>query len=648
MPVNDAAIDILRPTCSLGGRLKCLKRTYTGEKKYFVQMKTFFRIFKYAERLSFFLPQYIIFTLLAVIFSAFNLALLIPLMRVLFGQLDETLENATATPPDFSLDLIDWLTESFQYHFARVIIENGRENALLFVCLVVVISVFLANIFRYFAALTASYIRLDTVKNLRMHIFERISALHIGYFNTERKGDMISRITNDVNEVEVSILSGFKVFFKEPLTIVVFFIMLFKISFELTIFTLIVLPISGGIMAEIIKRLKKRARQSQESLGRIVNILDETLGGMRVVKAFNARRYVVKKVDEETDFYRHVNLSYSRKRELASPLSEALGVTIVAIILFYGGSLVLNDQSDLDPSAFIAYLAVFSQIISPAKTFSTGITGLQKGLVSAERIFSVIDMQPAIKDKPGAAKVKEFKDGIAFENVNFAYGTEPVLKDINLKIPKGKMVALVGPSGGGKSTLADLVPRFYDPLEGKVTIDGMDLRDIELFSLRALMGIVTQESILFNDTISNNIAFGIENADREAVIKAAKIANAHDFIVELENGYDTSIGERGSKLSGGQRQRISIARAVLKNPSILILDEATSALDSESEKLVQEALQNLMQNRTALVIAHRLSTIQHADEIVVIQDGKIVERGTHEELLIREGMYKKLQSIQNT
>jgi subfamily B ATP-binding cassette protein MsbA len=611
-------------------------------------MKTFFRIFNYAERLSFFLPQYVIFTFLAVIFSAFNLALLIPLMRVLFGQLDETLESAGATPPEFSLDLIDWLTESFQYHFANVIIENGRENALLFVCFVVVISVFLANIFRYFAALIASYIRLDTVKNLRMHIFDRISALHIGYFNTERKGDMISRITNDVNEVEVSILSGFKVFFKEPLTIIVFFLMLFKISFELTIFTLTVLPISGGIMAEIIKRLKKRARQSQESLGRIVNILDETLGGMRVVKAFNARRYVVKKVDEETDFYRHVNLSYSRKRELASPLSEALGVTIVAIILFYGGSLVLNDQSDLDPSAFIAYLAVFSQIISPAKTFSTGITGLQKGLVSAERIFAVIDLQPTIKDKPGAVKIKEFKHKIVFDNVHFSYATEPVLKNIKLEIPKGKMVALVGPSGGGKSTLADLLPRFYDPLQGKVTIDGMDLRDIDLFSLRALMGIVTQESILFNDTISNNIAFGIENVDRESVIKAAKIANAHDFIVELENGYDTSIGERGSKLSGGQRQRISIARAVLKNPSILILDEATSALDSESEKLVQEALQNLMQNRTALVIAHRLSTIQHADEIVVIQNGEIFERGTHEELLIREGMYKKLQSIQNT
>ena len=611
-------------------------------------MKTFFRIFKYAERLGFFLPQYIIYTLLAVIFSAFNLALLIPLMRVLFNDLDETLQQASATPPEFSMDIIDWLTGSFQHYFATIIVENGRENALLFVCLVVVASVFLANIFRYFAALIASHIRLDTVKNIRMHIFDRISSLHIGYFNTERKGDMISRITNDVSEVEVSILSGFKVFFKEPLTIIVFFIMLFKISFDLTIFTLIVLPISGGILAEIIKRLKKRARQSQESLGRIVNILDETLGGMRVVKAFNARKYVVSKIDKETDYYRHVNLSYARKREMASPLSEALAITIVALILFYGGSLVLNDESNLDPSAFIAYLAVFSQIIAPAKNFSTGITGLQKGLVSGDRIFSVVDLKPAITDKPGAVKISEFKDKVIFENVSFAYSSEPVLKNINLEIPKGKMIALVGPSGGGKSTLADLLPRFYDPVDGRLTIDGLDLRDVEIYSLRALMGIVTQESILFNDSIFNNIAFGIENADLQAVIRAAKVANAHDFIVELENGYETNIGERGSKLSGGQRQRISIARAVLKNPPILILDEATSALDSESEMLVQEALQNLMQNRTALVIAHRLSTIQHADEIVVIQNGEIVERGTHEELLIREGMYKKLQSIQNT
>lgn len=610
-------------------------------------MKVFFRIFKYANRLGFYFPQYVLFTILAVIFSAFNLVLLMPLMRVLFNQVDETLESAQVTPPDFSLST-EWLEESFQYYFSQIIIESGRESALLFVCIVIVASVFLANIFRYLAALISARIRMDTIKNLRMHIFDRISMLHIGFFNTERKGDMISRVTNDIQEVEVSVLGGLKTFLKEPLTIIVYFIILFKISFELTIFTIIVLPVTGGIMTEIIRRLKKRAKQSQESLGRLVNILDETIGGMRVVKAFNARKYVVDKVDKETSYYRRVNISLLKKRELASPLSEALGVSIVALILYYGGTLVLNDESALDASAFITYLAVFSQIISPAKAFSTGISGIQKGLVSADRVFSVVDLQPAIKDKPDAVKLEKFNDSLRFENVSFAYDQASVLKNINLEIKKGKMVALVGPSGGGKSTLADLVPRFYDPTEGKVVIDGYDLRDLQLFSLRAKMGIVTQESILFNDTVFNNIAFGLEDASEEDVIKAAKIANAHDFIIELEEGYDTNIGERGGKLSGGQRQRISIARAVLKNPPILILDEATSALDSESEMLVQEALYNLMQNRTSLVIAHRLSTIQHADEIIVIQNGEIVERGTHDELISQEGVYKKLQSIQNT
>lgn len=610
-------------------------------------MKTILRIFGYAEKLGIYLTNYLIFTILGVIFSAFNLALLIPLMKVLFGELDETMEKAAETPPEFSFT-IDYITETFQHHFATVIVENGRESALMFVCIVVVASVFLANIFRYISALFAAQIRLDTVKNLRMDIFNKISALHIGFFNTERKGDMISRMTNDVQEVEVTILSGFKTFFKEPLTILVFFIMLFKISIELTLFTLIVLPISGGILSQILKRLRKRALQSQESLGRIVNILDETLGGMRVVKAFNATKYVVDKVDRETSYYRKVNLSYARKKESASPLSEAIGVTIVTIILFYGGTLVLNDTSDLEASVFIAYLAIFSQIISPAKTFSNTISALQKGLVSADRVFKIVDLVPAIKSRPNAEVIDKFSEKISFENVSFSYDVEPVLKNISFDISKGKMIALVGPSGGGKSTIADLLPRFYDPTEGRITLDGIDLKDVELESLRAQLGIVTQESILFNDTIENNIAFGLNDVSREEVIKAAKVANAHDFIMEQENGYDTNIGERGSKLSGGQRQRISIARAVLKNPPILIMDEATSALDSESEKLVQEALQNLMQNRTALVIAHRLSTIQHADEILVIQNGEIVERGTHEELLKDKGIYQKLRSIQNT
>jgi subfamily B ATP-binding cassette protein MsbA len=399
-------------------------------------------------------------------------------------------------------------------------------------------------------------------------------------------------------------------------------------------------------LSEIIKRLKKKAKLNQKSVGRIVNILDETFSGMRVVKAFNARNFIVGKLDQETSYHRKVNLSMARKNELASPISETVGVMIVATILYVGGSIILEDRNALNAGEFLVFLAIFASIIQPAKNFSNGITSVQKGTVAAERIFSVMDIDPVIHDKPNAIALEEFKDKIEFKNVSFAYEKELVLKDINLTVHKGKTIALVGPSGGGKSTLADLVPRFYDPSSGQVLLDGIPLSDYKHESLIQHMGVVTQESILFNDTIFNNIAFGLPNVHEEDVIRAAKIANAHDFIVQTELGYQTMIGERGSKLSGGQRQRISIARAVLKNPPILILDEATSALDSESERLVQDALNNLMKNRTSIVIAHRLSTIQHADEIVVIQEGRVIERGNHEQLLALEGVYKKLNEIQ--
>src|SRR5688572_1624696 len=381
-------------------------------------------------------------------------------------------------------------------------------------------------------------------------------------------------------------------------------------------------------------------------MGRIVNILDETFSGMRVIFAFNARNFIVKKIDDETSYHRKVNLSIARKNELSSPLSEVLGVIIVAVILYYGGNLVLGKTGELEPEQFIGFLVFYASMIQPAKNFSNGITSIQKGTIAAERIFSVVDTEPVVKDKEGAKTLEQFHDCIEFKNVSFAYDREPVLRNIDLKIEKGKTIALVGPSGGGKSTLADLVPRFYDPSSGEVLIDGVSLKDCTLESLRLQMGVVTQESILFNDTIFNNIAFGKENVREEDVIHAAKVANAHDFIMQTENGYQTTIGERGSKLSGGQRQRLSIARAVLKNPAILILDEATSALDSESERLVQDALNNLMKSRTSIVIAHRLSTIQHADEIIVIQGGQIIERGRHDELIRHDGLYRKLNEIQ--
>lgn len=606
-------------------------------------METYLRVFRYANNFVPNVVKFFIYSILGVIFGVFNILLMIPLLNILFNQVGEGAE--VIVRPEFSFSL-DYIITLFRYHFLQVITQHGSSAALFFVCCLILISVMLANFFRYLERMVASRLRVDVVRNIRMDMFTKITALHIGFFNNERKGDLISRMTGDVQEVETTVVNSLKAVMKEPITIIVYFTSLFILSAKLTIFTIIVLPVTGAVLAEIIKRLKKKAKQSQESLGRIVTMLDETLGGMRVVKAFNARNYILNKAGEEAAYHRKVNYSIAKKNELASPLAEFLGVIIVAIILFYGGNLVLTEESTLSAAEFLSYLGIFAQIIQPAKAFSNGITGLQKGLASAKRIFEIIDTQPAIVNKPNAIKVQSFNDSIEFRNVGFAYAKDDVLKDINIKIEKGKTIALVGPSGGGKSTLADLVPRFYDPTSGEVCLDSVSLKDYDIESLRGLMGIVTQESILFNDTIFNNIAFGMEQAKEEDVIRAAKIANAHNFIIETEYGYQTVIGERGSKLSGGQRQRISIARAVLKNPPILILDEATSALDSESEKLVQEALTKLMENRTSIVIAHRLSTVQHADEIIVIQQGQIAERGTHQELLERGGLYRKLSEFQ--
>jgi subfamily B ATP-binding cassette protein MsbA len=606
-------------------------------------MMVFRRMLSFASRLNVRLPLFFGYSMLGIIFGAFNIVLVIPMLKVLFDK--SGVEAVAPALPPFSLST-QWVTGVFNHYFLSIIHDYGKLNALLFVCGLIVGCVIFANFFRYLERVIATKIRVDLVRNIRLEIFRKVSQLHIGFFNDKRKGDLISRFTNDVYEVENAVMNSLKAVLKEPITIIVYFFVLFTISPKLTLFTLLVLPITGGVLAEIIKQLKKQATASQESLGRIVNILDEAFSGMRVIKAFNARNFILRKIEDESAYYRKVNKSMSYKNELASPVSEILGVIIVAGIIFFGGNLVLADESSLQPEVFIGFLAVFSMIIQPAKNFSNGITSLQRGTASAKRIFELIDLEPAIRDKPNAEVLKDFRESIEFRNVSFAYDAEPVLRNINLVIPKGKTVALVGPSGGGKSTLADLVPRFYDPTGGDVLIDGKSLRDYNLESIRHHMGVVTQESILFNDTIFNNIAFGKEGVSEAAVMDAARIANAHDFIMQTENGYQTFIGERGSKLSGGQRQRLSIARAVLKNPPILILDEATSALDSESEKLVQEALFNLMKNRTSLIIAHRLSTIQHADEILVVQEGQVVERGTHQQLLELRGTYWKLSTLQ--
>lgn len=606
-------------------------------------MKTFFRVLSYSTQLGFQLTFFFLYSVLGIIFGTFNIVLVIPMLKTLFNQNQEAV--AAPTIPEFEFSS-DYVIDVFNHYYLSIIETRGAVNALLFVCVLIVITVLLANIFRYLERVMATKIRVDLVKNIRMEIFKSITQMHIGFFNNERKGDLISRFTNDISEVEQNVINSLKSILKEPITILVYFIVLFTISPKLMMFTLIILPVTGVTIAEIIKRLKRQAVFSQQSLGRIVNILDETFSGMRVIKAFNARNFVVNKMEDESAYYRRMNKSMAYKNELSSPVSEILGVLIISGIIFYGGSMVLGNESSLKPEVFLGFLAIFAMILQPAKNFSNAITSLQKGTASANRIFELIDQKPAIQNKPNAVVLQSFEREIEFRDVSFAYESELVLKNIILKVKKGQTLALVGPSGGGKSTLADLVPRFYDPLQGEVCIDGISLTDLDIESIRKQMGIVTQESILFNDTIFNNIAFGMPHATEASVMEAARVANAHDFIMQTEKGYQTTIGERGSKLSGGQRQRLSIARAVLKNPPILILDEATSALDSESERLVQDALFKLMKNRTSIVIAHRLSTIQHADEIVVIQDGKIAERGTHEQLTQQSGLYRKLSEIQ--
>lgn len=609
-------------------------------------LKTYFRILQYAESLRAFAFPYFILSLLASLFGILNFTLLIPLLDVLFDKVQATDLQKFSIKPEFSLES-DYFKEIFNYYFYQIIGLYGRMGALKFACVAIVVSVVCSNIFRYFSQRILKTVEAQTIASLRQAIFEKTLNLHFGFFNNERKGNLMAHLTTDVQEVENSVGRAFTASFKEVFTLVMYFVFLFNMSVKLTLFSLLILPISGGVIATISRRLRRAAREVQERQSAMIGTLDEVFGGMRIVKGFNAEKVVAEKFKEQNYGYKSAVLRMVYRQEMTSPVSEALGVTVIAGILLYGGSLVINNDESLSASTFISFIILFSQVMRPAKVIADAFSGVQRGIASAERILKLIDTVPTIQDAEDAVAIPEFKEEIEFKNVSFEYQEgRKVLDNISFKIQKGKTIALVGTSGGGKSTLADLVPRFYDPTEGQILMDGIDLKQIQQASLSKQIGIVTQESILFNDTVANNITFGSVATDAQ-IEEAAKIANAHQYISQLADGYQTFIGDRGGRLSGGQRQRLSIARAVLKNPPILILDEATSALDTESEKLVQEALTHLMKNRTTLVIAHRLSTIQHADEILVINHGKIVERGTHNELLANEnGFYKKLNSMQ--
>ncbi|GAA5032746.1 antibiotic ABC transporter ATP-binding protein [Marivirga lumbricoides] len=606
-------------------------------------MKTYFRVLSYARPLGLLAPQYILYVFLQAIFSVISLAVLAPVLNTLFQT--EKAEKIPESAPHFEFDIY-YLKDVFDYQFGQLV-QQDRFEALQFVCLLLVIFIFLANVFRYLVEVISAIVKANVISNLRNALFDRLMNMHIGYYTEERKGNIMSKVMSDVQEVEGTVVNSLKAVIKEPIMIIAYFTGLFFISVKLTLITLLVLPLSGFIISYISIKLKKKAQQSQETIGRISDILEETLGGMRIVKAFNAVDFSKKRFGKQVKNYATFNISMRKRFALAGPISEFLGVTVVAGILLVGGSMILEGNSTLDAGSFITFIALFSQVLNPAKSLSTAFSNVQRGLASADRIFTILDTEPGITNKPDAAEFKHFTDSIEFKDVSFSYAKDPVLNHINLKVNKGEMIALVGPSGGGKSTLADLIPRFYDVNSGAILVDGKPIQDFKIETLRSKMGIVSQESILFNDTIFNNIAFGKPESTLEEVQQAAKVANAHEFITQMKHGYDAIIGDRGTKLSGGQRQRISIARAILKNPDILILDEATSALDSESEKLVQEALSNLMKNRTSIVIAHRLSTIQEADRIYVMQNGEIIETGTHQSLVEKQGVYNKLIEIQS-
>jgi len=605
-------------------------------------MKSVRILLQYLKPYKWLAVQNMSYNILSAFFALFTYTLIIPFLQILFNRVE-----ASSHPGSFAFSA-EYIKNYTNYIFSSSIETYGEASTLMYVVFIFAFASFIKNLFVFLANNCMARMRAGTVRDIRSKVYDKVLRLPLSYFSEARKGDLMTRVSNDVQEIEISVMSSLSMMFRDPFTILIFVIYLVLNSAQLTLFALVLLPVSGWIIARISRSLKSASFIGQQSLGRLLSVLEETLSGLRIVKGFNAEAKMTGQFSEANERYTKVFRRVARKAYLAHPVSEFLSTVALLILIYYGGLLALKGTGNMSPDRLIAFVLVFSQIIQPAKSLTSGWFNIQKGMASIDRVNEVLDAEETIKEKPDAVRIADFKESIEFRNVWFAYGQEPVLKDINLKILKGQTVAVVGRSGGGKSTLADLIPRFIDPDRGSVLIDGIDIRDVSLKDLRHLMGIVSQQAILFNDSFRNNIAFAMQGNDTEGVEKAAAIANAHEFVMETPGGYESTVGEGGNKLSGGQRQRISIARAVMANPPILILDEATSALDTESERLVQDAMVKLMENRTSLVIAHRLSTVQHADLIVVVENGRIEETGTHEELLARAGgIYRKLYEMQS-
>ncbi|BEG99653.1 ABC transporter ATP-binding protein [Bacteroides sedimenti] len=607
-------------------------------------MKEFIRILKrFVPPYKKFLILNIFFNILSAILNIFSFSLIIPILQILFKLSNQVYKFI---PWDSSMSFKNIAINNFYYYVSDMIKVYGGSKTLLILGLFLALMTFLKTGAYILSFATIIPIRTGVVRDIRTQFYKKMLSLPLSFFSEERKGDIMARMSGDVQEVETSIMSSLDMLFKNPILIIMYFVTLIAISWELTLFTIAVLPGMGWLMGTIGKKLKKKSLLAQTQWSDMMSQMEETLGGLRIIKAFNAEAKMNKRFTSCNDEYRHTISRVNTRQQMSGPMSEFLGTTLIVIVLWFGGTLILRNSSSIDAPSFIFYLVMLYSIINPLKEFSKAGYSIIKGLASMERIDKILQAENTMKISENPIPIKDLKEKIVFKDVSFKYETTPVLKHINLSIPKGKTVALVGQSGSGKSTLVDLLPRFYDVTEGEILIDGVNVKDATLQDLRSIMGNVNQEAILFNDTFYNNIAFGVDNATMEQVIEAAKIANAHEFIVASEKGYDTNIGDRGGKLSGGQRQRISIARAILKNPPILILDEATSALDTESERMVQDALDNLMKNRTTIAIAHRLSTIRNADEICVLHEGEIVERGKHEELIELDGYYKRLCDMQ--